>query len=512
MKQQLKTISVMLLAAAVMAGCGKSAAEERAKADAEQRQETGAKGQSGQAGQVDQAVQGQEFSAKDLLYVKNAVHYQAELLNKSLEKIKLPSLEKGFRNSPVSTATWIDQKISLQLRLEDRSGGQGKSEGTPLNIRVVPNDGKTYKQFKDEGFKVQTVDGKEYLVGPDSGKAQLVYIDGDFIYDLDSVSYVMNFSGRTYSVEELIKIARGMTADSEYKKYFQLDLSRYKVPSYFVNDGKEPYWIMVSYHHDDQPQNFAAEGQSLQISNDSARFEQWTPLNELAKEVYGEEMTIEGHKVVKDPDSNVIHLFNGGKFYDFSPKTEADQETGKVMYTEIPNWDAEIAKTIKTLGLSTEEDNIGAATPKESSSGVSSEQIDKESRMRREAVKAIYSDALLDESVFTETLLKFTVMGPDIDVPGMQEELYSRYAALNKDLNELKLSELPGLQLEPETVKLFKELVQFGGFEDSGIYYMKDEIKGGPTLYWVLAMVQSYEGYQVLNVYDPEREGFLTDL
>lgn len=75
-----------------------------------------------------------------------------------------------------------------------------------------------------------------------------------------------------------------------------------------------------------------------------------------------------------------------------------------------------------------------------------------------------------------------------------------------------KLNDAGKALLPTEVAGKMDELVKFGGYDESRVFYLKDEIKGKPTLYWALAMVQSYEGYKVINVYDAENALFLTDL
>lgn len=501
----LKMLTVLLAVTMAGTGCGKGGTVKQADNEPA-LQETVSDNEG------EDTAKTESLKDKDIHYVKNAVPYQAQLLNDVLKEIKLPAMEEGWHNYPVSTASIDGQALTmLELKLENRKDGQSKSGGIPLNIRIEPNDGKVYEQYKEQGFTSMTEGGKEYLAAPD-GRKQIVFIDGDYVYGMDSVSLVMNFSGSTYSLDELIDIAERMTTDSEYKSYFELHLDNYRVPDYFVNDGKETFRIMVSYHDDADSQSFRPESQSLLIANKSARFEQWTPKTELDRDVYGEEVTLAGRQAVMDPNSYIVHLFNGDRLYEFYPPTEVSETSGAVMYEQPSNWQDEIAKMIESLNLPPQEDAAGTATTEEKKGGAASVTPDKESEMRRNAVNEVYSDALLDDSVFEETAFGFMSIGPEISISEMQDELFSRYVALGKDLGNLKLNDAGKALLPAEVAGKMDELVKFGGYDESRVFYLKDEIKGKPTLYWALAMVQSYEGYKVINVYDAENALFLTDL
>lgn len=498
---------LMLLLAVTVAGtaCGKEEAGNQG--------ETKPALEESASGNAEDAVKEDlDDKDKDLHYAKNAVPYQAQLLNELIKEIKLPAMEEGWYNYPASTASIDGESLTmLELRLENRKDGQAKSAGMPLNIRIEPNDGKVVEQYKAQGFTSFTEGEKEYLIAP-GGREQIVFEEGKYVYSLDSVSLVMNFSGRTYSADELIDIAERMTTDSEYKSYFELDLNKYIIPDYFANDGKETFRIMVDYHDDSESQSFHPESQSLMIANESARFEQSTPRSDLEREVYGDEVALAGQTAYMDPNSYIIQLINKDKLYEFYPPTEVNETSGAVSYVQTPDWQDEIAKMIESMNLSDQEGTSGAVAASDEKDGTAYVTPDKESQMRRDSVEHVYSDALLDDSVFEETAVGLMVIGPEISIPQMQDELFSRYVALGKDLNDLKLNDVSTMQLPSEVSEAMNELVMFSGYDDKLVFYLKDEIKGKPTLYWALAMVQSYEGYKVLNVYDAENEIFLTDL
>lgn len=443
-----------------------------------------------------------EASTKDLSTIKGSVPALVKELNSRLDKVKLPTKHDGFYNYPGSNLTIKDHVFYLNLKLEDRSV---ESAGKPINLQVQSFKQEDYERIIKEGYTKQNVDDREYLIAP-NGRKTIVFKDGEYLYHLDSISTLMNFNGTVFSVDELIAFSREMTLTSEYKQYFQVDLENYEIPSYFTNDRNEPYWLLVGY--DNNGQSFESDSQYLQISNNTMHFEQ--TILQTPFEPYGDEISISGNTGFLDGYSG-FQMAHGNKVYSLRPAVaEVNQNTGTVIPVEIPNWEEEVRKIIESLKLPPQKENNLAFNNDSQNSNLTEEQ-QRESKLRMDVIKDVYTDATLDDSVFDKTALQFEYLGPEISVGYIQNELFKRYNKVNKDLDNLQLKDSNRWSLNSKTVAEIQEILQVSEINENEVFYVKDELKGEPTFYWILQMTNSYQGYEVINIYDEEKQNFLTN-
>jgi hypothetical protein len=437
-----------------------------------------------------------DFQTADLTNMKEAVPALASELNRILDEVKWPTELANFYNRPISSATLSKNEFHMLLSLEDTTD-------RPLNL-YISNEVDKYQESQKNGYTTQNDGEIEYLVSPKQN--EIIFVDGEFLYQLDTISTLMDYKGDILSIEELLAIAKGMTTDSKYKEFFNVDLEVYNLPTYFTNDGNESYSMTVGYNGDGS--YFDPETQTLQVGNDSAIFEQSaldTPYEPIADELNIED-GLTGY--LSFGFDGLFELPNGNRLFTLRLATESVKETtGTVSFVEIPNWDEEVTKIIKSLKLTPQQDEVSII--EDTTDSEQTELQKREMKHRIDSIERVYRDSVLDHSVFDETALKFVYLGPEISVGYIQEQLSKRYYKVNKDIEKLKINNLTYGEMSTEASNRIQELVEYN--HPSEIYFMKDEYKGEHTLYWILQMDNSVEGYKVLNVYDADEEMVLSD-
>ena len=445
------------------------------------------------------------LKSADLRELNEAVPALANEISNKLKTIKLPSIQNGQQNRPISSMNINENSFILHLSLEDNST---ESPGTPLNIYIRTFEKEDYQYFLDEGY-TKLKANQEYLIAPNSSK-KIVFIDGDYLYEMDSISTLMNYEGSTYSVDQLLDIAAKMNTNSGYKQFFEVDIENYKLPTYFLNDGKERYRLFVNYSGKDDI--FEPEDQSLQISNNTMNFEQSALYPYY--EAYGDEMVIQENVGYLSSDDNAnFEMVVGDRLYTLSLATEdVNQTTGKPSYVEVSNWPEEVTKVIESLNLQKQEK---ATTVKDTSEYEKTlDKQAKERELRQELIKEVYIESTLADSVFFETAIQFTNLGPEISVSYMKEQLFQRFRAVDKEFEKIDLMDISNthFNLMNESAKGYMEdLLESYMINANEVYYLQEDIEGEPTFYWILQMDHSEAGYKLLNIYDAEKEMFLTD-
>lgn len=474
---------LILLLVLFAAGCGNETAE---KASNEKAADV----------ETVEADQAEDIQSADLTKIKEAVPALASELKKRLEEVKWPTNLNDFYNRPISNATIGEDTFSVFLSLEDTTD-------RPLNL-LISNEVGNYQEYAENGYTTQTDDKREYLVSPN--KNEILFVEGDYFYQFNTISTLMNYSGDTLSLEELLAIAKEMSSESTYKDYFKPDLDVYKNPSYFTNDGKASYRLMVDYTGDGS--YFDPTKQSLQISNDTAILEQ--AMIDSSYELFGggEELTIDG--LIGNLSYGFDGLFelpNGEYLFTLRLATEeVSEKTGTPSFVELPNWDEEITKIIKGLNLQPQQEEV---VIKDTASSKLSEQQQREKNRRVNTIENVYIKSTLADSVFNEIALQMESVGPEMAVGYMQEQLFKRYIQVNKDIEMLGLKDIGYGELSSTANNKIQEVV---GYKDPNtVFIVKDESKGDPTFYWLLEMNNSVEGYRVINIYDAEQEMFLSD-
>ncbi|MFJ7970195.1 hypothetical protein [Psychrobacillus sp. NPDC096389] len=445
------------------------------------------------------------LKSADLTKLEEAIPALANEITNKLETIKLPAIQEGQQNRPNSSLNIDENTFNLYISLEDNSA---ESPGIPLNIYIRTFEKKDYQFFLDEGY-TKLESNREYLIAPD-GSEKIVFIDGDYLYEMDSISTMMNYEGSTYAVEQLLDLADQLNTDSAYKQFFEINLENYKLPTYFLHDGKEPYRLFVNYSGEKYP--FELEEQSLQISNNTMNFEQSSLYPHY--EAYGDEIIIDenvGYLSFGD-DAN-FEMVNGERLYRLSlAVTDVNQTTGRPSYAEVPNWQEELAKVIESLNLPKQESTTNVKDTSEYDKVLERQNIERE--MRLALIKKVYIETTLVESVFFERALQFSYLGPEISAGYMKEQLFKRFIRVDKEFEQINLMEISkthiGL-LNEKAEAAIDDLFEFNMMNPNEVFYLQEDIEGEPTYYWILQMEQSVDGYKVLNIYDTENEMFLTD-
>ncbi|MEI4768824.1 hypothetical protein WAX74_04020 [Psychrobacillus sp. FJAT-51614] len=445
------------------------------------------------------------LKSADLTELKEAVPALAKEISNKLETIKLPAIQEGHQNRPISSLNIDEDSFNLYISLEEIST---ESSGIPLNIFIRTFEKEDYQFFLDEGF-TKLESNREYLIAP-NGSKKIVFIDGDYLYEMDSISNVMNYEGSTYSVEQLLDIADKLNIDSGYKQFFVVNIENYKLPTYFLNDGKEPYRLFVNYSGKND--KFEPKEQSLQISNNTMNFEQSALYPHY--EAYGDEIVIqENVGYLSFGDNSIFEMVIGDRLYSLSLATaDVNQTTGKPSYVEVPNWQEEITKVIESLNLPKQESATKVKDTSEYEKMLNKQQ--KEREMRIAKIKEVYIESTLADDVFFETAVQFSNLGPENSVGYMKEQLFKRFIKVEKEFERLNLMEISkthiGLMNENAEASI-DDLFEFYMINPNEVFYLQEEIDGEPTLYWMLQMEQSVDGYKVLNIYDTENDIFLTD-
>ncbi|MCH1627700.1 hypothetical protein [Fredinandcohnia quinoae] len=430
----------------------------------------------------------------DLKTLKSAVPALVNELNKRMKEVKLPATLDNFYNYPLTNATIEKDKFSIYLSLEDTIDRR-------INLSVS-NDVKSYQKFKKDGYSVQKNGVREYLVSPKEN--ELFFIDGEYLYHFDTISIDPN--GKILSLDEIKTIAEGLTTDSEYKDYFIVDLEVYKIPTYFTHDGKEPYRLYVGYG--DGSGYFLPSEQSLQISNDTAIFEQ-ASLDSSYKP-FAEEINIDGQiGYLSYGDNAQFDLVNGENLYTVRLATiDVNQKTGRPYYAEVPNWQQEVSKIIKSLNLPAQQEDI--PQPEEVDTSVT-DNIQQEREKRLETIEDVYIESTLADSVFNKRALQFNYMGPEIAVGYIQDQLFKRFIHVNKKFEKLNITDLNTSTLSADAANNISQLLESTSINPKEVFLMKDKYKGEKTLYWLLQIDYSVTGYRVINIYDAEKEMYLSD-
>ncbi|MFB5086074.1 hypothetical protein PGC35_02450 [Psychrobacillus sp. PGGUH221] len=488
-----------IVAAAVMlivAGCSNETVQDELK-------EETTKTQVAETSTVKEDVK--SLKSAEMTELKEAVPALVNEISNKLETIKLPDIQEGHQNRPISSLNIDEDSFNLYISLEDIST---ESSGIPLNIYIRTFEKEDYQFFLDEGF-TKLESNREYLIAP-NGSKKIVFIDGDYLYEMNSISNLMNYEGSTYSVEQLLDIADQMNTDSEYKQFFEVNIENYKLPTYFLNDGKEPYRLFVNYTGNKLP--FEPEEQSLQISNNTMNFEQSSLYPHY--EAYGDEIVIqENVGYLSTDDNSNFEMVNGDQLYSLSLATaDVNQTTGKPSYVEVPNWQEEITKVIESLNLPKQERATKVKDTSEYEEVLKKQQRERE--MRLALIKEVYIESTLADSVFFERALQFHNLGPENSVGYMKEQLFKRFIKVDNEFERLNLMEISKTHIElmNENAKEgIEDLFEFYSINPTEVFYLQEDIEGEPTFYWVLQMEQSVDGYKVLNIYDTENEMFLTD-
>jgi len=445
------------------------------------------------------------LKSADLKELNEAVPALANEISNKLETIKLPSIQEGQQNRPTTSLNIDEDSFNLYISLEDNST---ESPGIPLNIFIRTLEKEDYQFFIDEGY-TKFESNREYLIAP-NGSKQIVFIDGDYLYEMNSISTLMNFEGSTYTVEQLLDTADRLNTESEYKQFFEVNLENYKLPIYFLNDGKEPYRLFVNYTGKDGV--FDPEEQSLQISNNTMNIEQSALYPHY--EAFGDEIVIqENTGYLSSDDNSNFEMVNGDRLYRLSLATaDVNQTTGKPSYVEISNWQEELTKVIESLNLPKQETAIKVKDTSEYDEMLEGQKRERD--MRLALIKEVYIESTLADSVFFETAHQFRNLGPENSVGYMKEQLFKRFIKVDKEFEQIDLMEISKTHIElmNENAKEdIEDLFEFYSINSTDIFYLQEDIEGEPTLYWILQMEQSVAGYIVLNIYDTENDMFLTD-
>ena len=447
----------------------------------------------------------ESLKSADLTELKEAVPALANEISNKLKTVKLPSIQEAQQNRPISSLSIDKDSFLLHISLEENST---ESPGIPLNMYVHTFEKEDYQFFIDEGY-TKLESNREYLIAP-NGSKKIAFIDGDYLYEMNSISTLMNYEGSTYSVEQLLDIAAKMNTDSGYKQFFEVNIENYKLPTYFLNDGKEPYRLVVNYSGKDGI--FEPKEQTLQISNNTMNFEQSALYPYY--EAYGDEMVIQENVGYLSYDDNAnFEMVVEDRLYKLSLATaEVNQTTGKPSYVEVSNWPEEVTRVIESLKLQKQEKATEVKDTSEYEQTLEKQKVERE--MRLALINEVYIESTLADSVFFDTALQFMHVGPENSVGYMKEQLFKRFIKVDKEFEQLNLMDISKMHFElmnENSKEQIEEIIEVYMINPNEVFYLQEDIEGEPTIYWILQMEQSVAGYKVLNIYDSENDMFLTD-
>lgn len=284
---------------------------------------------------------------------------QIKQLNSYINETKLPRWEENYYLLPTSTAAYSESNgFSLELRLELRTATDQKSRGLPLNVMVKPYSKSSYQEYIDQGYVKQEYHDREYLVHPDSKKSEIVFAADDYLYNMNSSTYLTNTVVYMLSTQELMQLSFNLDQHSKYKEYLTVDLTNYVIPSYFTNSEKEPVSIMVSYSNSYGFQNFDLKEQELLIRNETMHLSETKGSSYIVNDIlldegYGENYTeiqingVTGYLNHSEPYELIAE--KDGIQLSIKPGTEVNEKTGSVWTKEVPNWAEEAEKTFVSL-------------------------------------------------------------------------------------------------------------------------------------------------------------------
>ena len=135
--------------------------------------------------------------------------------------------------------------------------------------------------------------------------------------------------------------------------------------------------------------------------------------------------------------------------------------------------------------------------------------------LHNEAIRAIYKDATLADSVFNKRANELVYFGPEISIGAMQETLRNRLIALGgwDKIEDVLLLRIFSEELPKDAKKSIEEYFELAGVDPENTAIVKDKVKGEAPLYWLVGPSgDSYTMYKVLNVYDAGQGAFLTNL